>query len=125
MSMARLSPSSARGVGTRSSTRSGRRSRPTLPKTTRDAVDARSGGLCEGILPNGHPCRSPQNLQKHHIIPKRMGGRGVLIAKALDLPWNILNTCEQCHRRCQGTYKVTFGDLEQLKKEVETLGHKE
>ena len=92
-----------------------------LSATARADVQERSGGLCEGILPNGKLCLSQVNLEIHHIIPKRMGGRKGLIAEVLDQAWNLMHVCRSCHSRCQGTYKLTADDRDLIRQHLEVL----
>ena len=93
-----------------------------LPAATIREVESRSGRRCEGIRPGeSGRCYSPHRLQKHHIIPKGMGGRKGLTAQVLDEPWNVLECCLSCHQRCQGTYKITALDRQRIKNRVREL----
>ena len=41
-------------------------------------------------------CNAAGKLEVHHIFPRGMGGGG-----RLDIPWNLLVVCRDCHQHCQ------------------------
>jgi len=64
----------------------------------RDYLMQRSGGLCEGTLPNGQRCGSPggwRGLHQHEIIFRSQGGDP-------NDPDNVLLLCGKCHAQKHG-----------------------
>jgi hypothetical protein len=61
-----------------------------IPLSSKKAVRARSGDLCEF-------CKSPRWLQFAHILHRKMGGRHGEMAVIIHDPRNIAHLCRQCH----------------------------
>jgi len=63
-----------------------------IPQATRDAVKARSGGVCER-------CHSQMANHLHHRERVGMGGAGGERAIRLNQPGNLEHLCWRCHGR--------------------------
>ena len=49
-------------------------------------------------------CGTVHNLDRHHVIPKRMGGRD---DPAIDDPTNLMTICRGCHQKIhRGTWTI-------------------
>ena len=63
-----------------------------IPQATREAVKARSGGMCES-------CHLKRAIHMHHREHIGMGGARGVRAVRLGQPENIIHLCLDCHRR--------------------------
>lgn len=63
-----------------------------IPQATRDAVRARSGGVCE-------KCHQKRAAHMHHREHIGMGGASGPRAERLSQSENIIHLCVDCHRR--------------------------
>lgn len=72
-----------------------KRSRPGVPAKVRNALKARSGGLCEVAQPG---CTGAAT-EAAHRLKRGMGGRKGAALKAHDVLSNLLHLDWHCHRR--------------------------